>query len=229
MQHFFIRKRDVSAATISVTARSNNTANQTTYTFSDQATGAANSGKVSLLGVSARAGFVGVFDISSATINGSAASPLIKSVDPNSDNLCAIYGIEDPSGTDIDFSVTFTGDAARATLITAATIGANFASLLTASDADGDTVGDATQTPNINTFDDGVVFGIAQAATSATLNISFTGLTDDTQQSNEALRTMAATAEVATGETPRTISVLFDTGVADLVLAPTSCVVSFST
>jgi len=93
------------AATISFVSCTTSPDNQTTYTFTDHATGTAGTRKT-IVGVSAEDN-ASDFSVNSMTVGGVSAAEVVDSANASSAIQSALYIIDNPSGTTADIVVTF--------------------------------------------------------------------------------------------------------------------------
>jgi len=217
------------AVALTITDRASDASDLTAYTFTNRAIGTADATRMVLVGITERGALAP--DISSVTIGGNAAANLKTRKSTSGLDISAIYGLAVPTGTTATIVVNLSAAAQRLQIIVASLTGDYNATPLDTSEAtaaDGGVGVDLNHDLSLDVQNGGAAFGIAHGATTGTLAISFSGMTDDAEQTVEALRTMAATLAPVATESPRTISVTYDTDGASAVLAPTAVVVSFA-
>jgi hypothetical protein len=149
------------------------TANATTYTFSSQNLGTASSDRYILVGIGSRAAGTTEATINSVTVGGvSATIPVQRSVRPVNLSIAGFAIAAVPTGTTGDIVITFSREMLRCGIVAYAITGNN------ASASDTDSGASADPSVNLDIPADGVAFGMAVTARTATGG-SWSGLTSD--------------------------------------------------
>jgi hypothetical protein len=214
---------------LSITDRAGDTGDLTTYTFADRAIGTADASRTVLVGIAYRGNTAP--DITGVNVGGNAAASLVTQKSTSTLDTAAIYALAVPAGTTATIVVTLSAAPQRLQIIVASLTGDYDPTPLdtsAATSADSSNGGDLNHDLSVNVAAGGAVLGIGQGATVSTLTLTWTGLTNDTQQAVEALRTMAATLAPVSTESPRTVSLNYNTDGSSGVLGPAACVVSFA-
>ena len=184
-------------ASIVFTTNATDSTNGTTHTFSSQSIGTADSNRKVVVGISYN-NSPGSITVSSVTIAGVTATSILNDVGPNSREL-AIFQADVPTGT--------TGDIVITTSVSADSIGIGVWAVYDAASTAYQT---QTSTANPLTTDldvpaGGVAIGVARSSSSSTY--SWTNITEDYEQTNEATLTdSGASAAFSSQQTNLTIT-----------------------
>lgn len=200
-----------SPASISFIGTTDDSTNQTTYTFAGAAIGAADATRRVVV---AFHWYSTGISISSATIGGVSATihAQVQSSPGTNGGHCGLLSALVPTGTTATIAVTLSGAATRAEIGVFRAINETVASpFAMATDA---TISSGHVDPNVNTGNGGWVICCAGLATNGATGATaaFTGVTEDydAPSAESATRLYSGGhANAMTGETPRTITVTF--------------------
>lgn len=195
-------------STTTFVATTSDTSNASTYTFNSASIGAASDSRLVVVGVTAEDDATGV-TISSVTIGGSTAREIVQaSADEGAGNsvTAGLFYLRVTTGTTANIVVTLSASSLRCS-ISVFRVLTNLSAEY-ASSSDNTISGAGVCTTTLDVPRDGTALGVACFDSgSAITGITWAGLTEDDDTNPEGnLRRGAAHADVAAGETGRTIS-----------------------
>lgn len=172
----------------------------TTYTFSSQNLGAADSGRYIVVGIGARS--TGLLNVSSVTVAGVSATEVIQQRSANNQNVTALYIAAVPTGTSGDVVVTLSAGALRCSI--------SLVRLVTIDSATAVDTASSTASPpsgSMSCGDGGVIIGIALSQTLTTT--TWSGITEDYDAQNEAITVTMGRDEFVSAQTGLTVTATF--------------------
>lgn len=194
--------------TISYVTTTTLDANLTTYAFSTVSTGPAGATRKTAAAFCADDNGATNFSVSSATLDSNSMAEVVDSASTATTVQCAIYIIDNPSGTSGDFSVTFSEAVNSASVSVWAIYDLN-SSTATDTATDADATNAAALSLNVDLSANGVGIAACTYHSGATNQFTFTGATEryDTGDStNAALSIAGGDFTNTSAQTPRTVS-----------------------
>jgi hypothetical protein len=219
------------AATVTYVGTNTNTTGASTYTFTSEPVGAAAADRTTVVVVTGIQNSSTNSGAPTVTIGGSAATGDVTSIGANAGSARAIAGIysrANPSGTTATIVVTFALAMFECVIYVYNVTGAG-AVLNTASAAPANGSGAASGTLNVNTVTGGgVIAGTMIFDVGTAGPVSWTGVTSNANHViYTADRRGAASANVATGATPRTVTVTYPEAISGSADSFSSVAVSY--